>query len=93
MYRTLIDFFSNHLIVPALTASALWFYGGHQYLVKGHKGAGFSWQFIGVFLLGAFCVNALLSGSWYSLIVALGALVVELWMIRQYWREDHLDHT
>jgi hypothetical protein len=88
MYRTILDFFSKHLVVAALLASALWFYGGYQDLVKGGRIAGFSWQFIGVLVLGAFCVNAVLSRSWYSLFIALGAIAVELWLIRRYWRED-----
>ena len=93
MYKTILDFFSKHLVVAALLASALWFYGGYQNLVKGKRNAGLSWQCIGVLVLGAFCVNAVLSSSWYSLIIALGAIVVELWLIRRYWREDHLGRT
>ncbi len=93
MYKIVIDFLSKHLVLAALLASALWFYGGHQYFVKGKQAVGLSWQVIGVLVLGAFCVNAVLSGSWYSLIVALGAIALELWLIRRYVGENHLGHT
>jgi hypothetical protein len=44
-------------------------------------------------VLGAFCVNAILSTNWYNLIVAVGAIAVELWLIRRYMRENPLGHT
>lgn len=93
MYKIIVDFLSNHLVIAALLASALWFYGGHQYLVKQKQIVGLSWQFIGVSVLGAFCVNAVLSRNWFSMIVALGAIIVELWLILRYAREKRLDHT
>jgi hypothetical protein len=93
MYKIILDFVSNHLVIAALLASALWFYGGHQYLVKGKQIVGLSWQFIGVLVLGFFCVNAVLSRNWYSMVVALGAIIVELWLIRRYRRESHLGRT
>jgi hypothetical protein len=91
--KFILDFFSNHLAVTALLVSGLWFYCGYQYLVRAKRIVGLSWQFIGVAVLIAFCVNALLSGSWYSLIIVLGAVIVELLLIRRYWREKHLGHS
>jgi hypothetical protein len=93
MYKIVFDFFSQHLVIADLLASALWFYGGYQYLVTGKQIVGLSWQFIGVLVLGAFCVNAILSTNWYNLIVAVGAIAVELWLIRRYMRENPLGHT
>jgi hypothetical protein len=90
MYKVVHDFFSDHLVFAALLVSALWFYAGYQDLVKAKHFVGLSGQFIGVAVLGAFCVNAVLSRSWHSLIVALGAIAVELLLIRRYWREKHL---
>jgi hypothetical protein len=84
---TVVDFFSKHLVLAALLVSALWFYGGYQYLVRAKRAVGLSWQFIGVAVLVAFCVSAFRSGSWYSLIVILGAIALELLLIRRYWRE------
>jgi hypothetical protein len=89
MYKLILDFLSKHLVIAALLASALWFYGGHQYLGKGKQITGLAWEFIGVLVLAAFCVNAILSKDWYSLIVALGAITVELWLIGRYWRENN----
>jgi hypothetical protein len=93
MYEIVLNFFSKHLVMAALLASALWFYGGYQYLEKGNQIVGLSWQFIGVLVLVAFCVNAILSGNWYSLIVAVGAIAVEVWLIRRYRRENRLGHA
>lgn len=61
--------------------------------MKGKQIVELSWQFIGVLVLGAFCVNAILSRNWYSLIVAVGAIAVELWLIRRYGCENHLGRT
>jgi hypothetical protein len=66
MYKIVLDFFSTHLVIAALLASALWFYGGYQYLVKGKQIVGLLWQVIGALVLDALCVNAILSRSWYS---------------------------
>jgi hypothetical protein len=92
MYKTVLYFFSKHLVIAALLASTFWFYGGYQYLVKRKKIVGLSWQFIGVLVLGAFCVNAILSRNWYGLIVAVGAIAGELWLVRR-GRENHLGHA
>jgi len=93
MHKIVVDFFSNYPVIGALLASALWFYGGYQYLVKGKQIVGLSWQFIGVLILGAFCINAILSRAWYSLMIAVGAITVELWLIRRYRRQNRLGHT
>jgi len=93
MYTTIVDYLSTHLVVAALAASGLWFYAGYQYLTKKNRIGGFAWQMIGVFLLGAFCVHAILSGGWYSLIIALAAITVELWLIRRQWRENNLPQS
>lgn len=75
-------FFSEHLIVAALLISALWSFVGYREVKKGKRLVGLSWQLVGVFILIAFCFNAALSSAWYSLAVALGAMMVELWLIR-----------
>lgn len=85
MGKIVLDFFSEHLAIPALLVSGLWFYGGYQYLTKEKHVVGLSWQFIGVAVLAAFGSNAVLSGSWYSLVVILVAITVELLLIRRYW--------
>ena len=90
MYKSIVDFVSTHLVVAALVAFGFWFYAGYQYLAKKNRIGGFAWQFIGVFLLGAFGVHAILTGGWYSLIIALAAITVELWLIRRQCRENHL---
>lgn len=87
MAKFILGYFSDHLAFAALLVSGLWFYGGYQYIVRAKRMVGLSWQFIGVAVLAAFCVNAVLSRSWYSLIVVLGAIAVELWLIRRYWGE------
>jgi hypothetical protein len=79
--------YENRVSATRLLVSAVWFFGGYQYVVKGKRIVGLSWQFIGVLVMAAFCVNAILSRSWYSLIVVLGAIAVELLLIRRYWRE------
>jgi hypothetical protein len=80
------DFLAKHLVLAALIASALWFYGGHQYLAKGKDTVGFSWQLIALLVLIAFCVNATLTKSWLSLAVAVVALIIEIRLIRRMWR-------
>jgi len=93
MAKFVLDYFSEHLAFAALLVSALWFYGGYQYIVEEKRLVGLSWQFIGVVVLAAFGVNAVLSRSWYSLIVILGAIAVELLLIRRYWREKRTERT
>jgi hypothetical protein len=88
-----LDFFSKHLAIAALLVSGLWFYGGKQYFARKKPIVGLSWQFIGVAVLVAFCVSAVLSESWYSLMVVLGAIAVELALIRRYWREKHVERS
>ena len=84
MYTVLVDFFSKHLVIAALLASALWFCAGYQFVAKGKRIVGIAWQLIGVFLLGAFCVHAVFSRGWFSLIIALAAITTELWLIQRY---------
>jgi len=93
MYTTTVDYLSTHLVVAALVASGVWFYAGYQYVARKNRIGGFAWQFIAVFLLGAFCVHAILSGLWYSLIIALVAITLELWLIRRQRRENHLPQS
>jgi hypothetical protein len=93
MYTTIIEFLSKHLVVAALLTSALWFFGGYQYLRRGRQTVGLAWQVIGVLVLAAFCVNVLLSKDWYDLIVALGGIMVELWLIQRCGREKHVSHS
>jgi len=87
MYTAIVDYLSTHLVIVALVASGLWFYAGYQYLARKNRIGGFAWQLIGVLLLGAFCVHAILSRGWYSLVIALGAITLELLLIRRFWRE------
>ncbi len=89
----IVDFFSKHLVVAALLVSSLWFYGGYQYIVKKKPIVGLSWQLIGVAVLVAFCVNAVLSASWPSLVIALGTIIVELLLIWRFWRERPVEHN
>jgi hypothetical protein len=88
-----VDFFSKHLVVAALLVSSLWFYGGYQYIVKKKPTVGLSWQLIGVAVLFAFCLNAVLSANWPSLAIALGTIAVELLLIWRYWRERRAEHN
>jgi hypothetical protein len=83
IYTKILNFFSNHLILAALLTSSSWFYGGHQYFRDGNRTAGFGWQSIGVLLLIAFLINFASSGAWYSVIIALGAIITEIWLIRR----------
>jgi len=77
------SFFSGHLVFAALLVSALWFYSGHQFAVKGKRGVALAWEAIAVLVLLAFCINAVLTKLWLSLIVALCFVVVEIWLIRR----------
>jgi len=87
---TIFEFLSNHLVLVALTASAGWFYAGHQYLQKGNLVAAFLWQSIAVLLLIAFCVNVVLSASksWFSFTLAIAALGVEIWLMKRWLRQE-----
>jgi hypothetical protein len=93
MVKLVLNYFSEHLVLAALLVSGLWFYGGYQYISKAKRIVGLSWQFIGVAVLAAFCVNAARSGSWYSLVVILAAIAAELLLIRRYWREGQGKHS
>jgi len=77
------NFFSEHLIVTALLASGLWFYCGYEDIKKARTATGLSWQLIGVLLLIAFSVHAVLSKAWYSLATALLGIIVEVQLIRR----------
>ena len=80
------NFFANHLVFAALLVSALWFYSGHQFAAKGKRGVALAWQAIAVFMLLAFCINAVLARSWLSLTAALCVVVLEIWTMKRYWR-------
>jgi hypothetical protein len=86
MYKSIVDFLSEHVVIAAVACSAFWFVAGKQYIESGQRFAGISWQLIGVTLLVAFCGHALLSRSWYSLIIAVSAVGFELWLIRRGWK-------
>jgi hypothetical protein len=79
-------FFTKHLVFAALLVSALWFYSGHQFVAKGKRGVALAWQVIAVLVLLAFCINAIFSGLWLSLIAALCFVVLEVWTMKMYWR-------
>jgi hypothetical protein len=44
---------------------------------------GVLWQVIGVLILVAFCGNALLTRAWFSLPIAVAAILVEVWLMRR----------
>jgi hypothetical protein len=89
MYKFIMNFMSDHLVLGALLASVLWFYGGHQYLASGKRSGALGWQTIAVLILVAFCVNAILNRAWLSLAVALGAMLAEIWIIGKWWRQKN----
>lgn len=77
-------FFSEHLVFAALLVSALWFYAGHQFAVKGKRGFALAWETIAVLVLLAFCINAVLTKLWLSLMVALCFVALEVWLMKRY---------
>jgi hypothetical protein len=83
------DFLRTHLILVALTASAGWFYAGHQYFEKGNLVGALLWETIAILVLVAFCVNVLLRPvtSWVSIGIALVAIGTEVWLIRRWMSE------
>ena len=84
-------FFSRHLVFAAVLVSALWFYSGHQFVAKGRKGVALVWEAIAVLVLLAFCVNAIITRLWLSLVVALCFVLLEVWLIQRY--TGRLDST
>ena len=86
----IFEFLSNHLILVALTASAGWFYAGHQYLQKGNLVGAFLWQGIAVLVLVAFCVNLALSASksWFSFTLAIAGIGAEIWLMKRWLRQE-----
>jgi hypothetical protein len=91
MYKFIVDFLSNHMVVMAMLASLGWFYAGYKDFLRGKQIVGSAWQMIGVLLLLIYSINAALSKEWYSLIIAASGMSVELWLIRRCWRENRLD--
>jgi hypothetical protein len=79
------EFLRQHIVVAALLASAAWFYAGQQYLTKGN-GAGLLWQGIGILL---FCISAIVSKEWASLVVATIATFAEGWLIHRGWAKKY----
>ena len=80
---TILGFFKTHVVVMALIASAAWFYAGYDYLRKGNLIGAVLWEVIAVLVLIAFCVSVVVSstGSWFSFVVAMVAIGVEIWLI------------
>jgi hypothetical protein len=82
------SFLSEHLIVGALLISALWFFCGYADIKKGKRVVGFSWQIVGVLILVAFCINAALASSWYTLTAGAIAILIEMQLIRIQRRDN-----
>ena len=78
------SFFTRHLIFAAILVSALWFFAGHQFVSKGRRGVALAWETIAVFVLLAFCVNAIIARLWLSLAVALCFIALEVWLMKRY---------
>jgi hypothetical protein len=93
MYKSIPDFMNEHLILAALLVSALWLVAGYQdHARRKRPGAFLWWTIIAVLVLCAFCVNAILTGAWLSLAIAVAALLAEIWLIRKWYREEGLNH-
>lgn len=88
VFEEIAGFLSRHSILPALVVSALWFYAGHQDLMK-DKAAGFLWEGMGVLLLVAFCIRAILAMEWASLVVAVIAICAEMWLMQRVWAKNY----
>jgi hypothetical protein len=80
------SFFSRHLVFAAILVSALWFYSGHQFVAKGRKGVALAWEVIAVLVLLAYCVNAIITRDWLSLVVAFCFVALEVWLMMKYAR-------
>jgi hypothetical protein len=91
MYKSIYDFFQEHLILAALLVSALWLVAGYQGHVRKRPVGFLSWTVIAVLVLFAFCINFILTGAWLSLAIAVGAIFAEIWLIRKWYREGRLD--
>ncbi len=88
VFEGVVGFLSRHSILLALVISALWFYAGHQDLTK-DKSAGFLWEGIGVLLLVAFRIRAILAKEWLNLVVAAIAICAEIWLMQRVWAKSY----
>ena len=94
MYKSIHDFMNEHLILTALLVSALWLVAGYQDQArKKRPGAFLWWAIIAVLVLCACCVNAILTGAWLSLAIAIAAILAEIWLIRKWYRQEGLNHS
>lgn len=85
---------NEHLILAALLVSAIWLVAGYQDHVRRKRpGAFLWWTLIAVLVLFAFCINAILTGAWLSLAIAVAAILAEIWLIRKWYRQEGLDHA
>jgi hypothetical protein len=75
------ELFSKHLVFPAFVISFLWFYSGHEYVTKGKKGAGLVWEVVAILVLLAYCVNAIITKSWLSLVAAICLIALQVWLL------------
>lgn len=84
--NAIFRFLKGHTILLALVASASWFYAGHKNAVRGSLFGAFLWEIIGVLILVAYCVGDALTinPSWFSIGVAVAAIVAEGWFIKQW---------
>jgi len=82
-----LGFFSRHLVFAAIFVSSLWFYAGHQFIAKGRKGVAIAWEIIAVLVLLAYCVNAIMTRYWLSLVVALCFVALEIWLMKRLARQ------
>ncbi len=91
MYTIISDLLSRYPVIPALIISAVWCYAGYRYLGERKVVGAFLWSGVGVAFLIALYVNLVLSGnnSWVNLVVAVLAIGVEIWIIKNWWRREN----
>ncbi len=91
MYTIISDLLSRYPVIPALIISAVWCYVGYRYLGERKVVGAFLWSGVGVAFLIALYVNLVLSGnnSWVNLVVAVLAIGVEIWIIKNWWRREN----
>jgi CHASE2 domain-containing sensor protein len=92
MLKSIHDFMNEHLILAALLVSAAWLVAGYQDHVRRKGPSVFLWwTVVAVLVLFAFCINAILTGAWLSLAIAVAAILAEIWLIRRWYRQAGFD--
>jgi hypothetical protein len=86
----IVDFLRKHSVLMALITSAAWFFAGRDYFQKGNLAGAFLWEGIAVLILVAYCAGVVFfaAGSWVSLVVAIGAIGVEIWLMKRWMPRD-----